>query len=81
MATEEIIISQLLREGQTLIDDKNWKEAIQLLGEAEGLTRWIEIYGSQIYSSLALAYSYLGNLSQTKHYLSMYNKFIKKNGN
>lgn len=46
MATEEIIIGQLLREGQTCIDDKNWKEAIQLLGEAEGLNRWIEIYGS-----------------------------------
>lgn len=63
MATEEIMINQLLKEGETCIDEKKWREAIELIGEAEGLTRWIEIYGSQIYSSLALAYSYLGNLN------------------
>ena len=45
MATEEIMISKLVKEGLACLEVKNWKDAINLLKEAETLEKWVEIYG------------------------------------
>lgn len=57
LATEEIIVSKLLKQGQTFIEEKRWAEAISAYEDAEKMDKWSEIYGAQIYSSLALAYA------------------------
>lgn len=40
------------------------------------MERWAEIYGSQIYSSLALAYAQVGNLTKAKHFMQLYRETI-----
>jgi len=45
LATEEIIVSQLLKQGQSFVDDKLWDEAIGVFEEADKMQKWNEIYG------------------------------------
>jgi thioredoxin-like negative regulator of GroEL len=72
LANEEIIMSQLLKQGQAFIEEKKWSEAIGAYEEAEKMDKWSEIYGSQICSSLSLAYAQIGNITKAKHFMQLY---------
>ena len=52
-----MIVNNLLKQGQSYIEERKWSEAISTYEDAERMERWAEIYGSQIYSSLSLAYA------------------------
>lgn len=69
LASEEIIVSKLLKQGQLFIEAKRWSEAISAYEDAEKMDKWCEIYGPQIYSSLSLAYAQIGNLTKAKHFM------------
>ena len=46
LANEEIMMSQLLKQGQAFIEEKKWSEAVGAYEEAEKMDKWSEIYGS-----------------------------------
>ena len=72
LATEEIIVNNLLSRGQEFINEEKWAEAIVAYEDAEKMERWSEIYGTQIFSSLALAHAHTGNITKAKHFMQLY---------
>ena len=40
------------------------------------MERWAEIYGTQIYSSLSLAYAQIGNVTKAKHFMQIYRESV-----
>jgi uncharacterized protein HemY len=72
MANEEQLIGQLIAEGQGCLDNEKWQEAADLFTEAEQLEKWRDLYGGQIYASLAYAFAQLGDTTKAKHFLSQH---------
>ena len=64
---EEDQVSELLTSGQKSLVDKEWKEAIALFEQAQAIKRWPVSTQEQdelmMHSSLAYAFSQLGNLN------------------
>lgn len=61
IANEEILMNQLIKESTKFIAETKFSSAIELLSEANLMTRWREVYGSTILSSLAFANASQGN--------------------
>ena len=72
MTNEEMLVTQLIKEGQKCISEGKWQEAEHLFSEADHLDKWKDIYGGQIYSSLAISYAHLGNITKAKHFIGLY---------
>lgn len=45
MANEEKLLNNLLSQGKSLVNEKNFEEAIKMLNEAYQLEKWRELYG------------------------------------
>ena len=74
MVTEEMLVTQLIEEGQKFLDEHKWRDAVDLFSEAENLDKWKDLYGGQIYASLAYAFAQLGDKTKAKHFIALFDE-------
>ena len=74
VSNEEKLILQLIKEGDKCIKEKKYTEAIDLYKKADTFERWKELYGGNIYASLAFCFAQLGNKTQARHFVSLFDE-------
>ena len=72
VSLQETMMNQLVADGQKSLASGKWSEAVILFEQAQALKRWPgndQASDQMVNSSLALAFSQMGNLSAAKHYV------------
>jgi hypothetical protein len=54
IASEEILVNDLIKEGRKCLGEGRYSDAIEILTEAHGFDKWKDLYGSTILSSLGI---------------------------
>lgn len=73
MTNEENLILEIIKQGDGLVNKKQWKHATELFKEADNLAeKWRDLYGARIFASLAFCYAHIGNKTMAKHFITQH---------